>query len=184
LGDDPESIDWTAEPEKLADAVLPFYEVTAATAARQALTPAIAADWGAVNQAVLKLAKTRAARFGEMATATSQDRTAAIIADWVEQGGTMPDLIRSVKDVWGGPRADLAAITEVTDLYAQGNATTWQTSGVVSGMTWNTANDDVVCRVCGPLDGSELAFDDDMPPAHPGCRCWVTPIVGRGDDDA
>ena len=50
---------------------------------------------------------------------------------------------------------------------------------------WCTANDERVCGLCGPLDGKEIAMDDEfdyksslnypgiklVPPLHPHCRC-------------
>ena len=50
---------------------------------------------------------------------------------------------------------------------------------------WSTADDERVCRICGPLEGKEAEMDDEFqgigktwstrlhPPAHPGCRCAV-----------
>lgn len=66
---------------------------------------------------------------------------------------------------------------------------------------WSTADDERTCkRVCAPLDGKEIAMDDDFdfptrltatgirrtPPAHPGCRCAVmykevSPPTKKGD---
>jgi SPP1 gp7 family putative phage head morphogenesis protein len=178
LADDPDTLDWTEEPQTMAATVLPFYEVTAAQAARQALsTLPAAADWGQVNQAVLKLAETEAARFGSQATATSQAQLSQVIADWIRVGGTMDELMGRAAAVWSGPRADIASATEVTRLYASGNQTAWRESGVVSHMIWATAADDAVCDICGPLDDTEVPFGGDIPPAHPGCRCWLTPNV-------
>lgn len=45
---------------------------------------------------------------------------------------------------------------------------------------WSTAFDELVCDICGPLDGTKVNIDDffdvdgqllDSPPAHPNCRC-------------
>lgn len=183
LAADPHSLDWSREPTRMAEAVLPLYEATSAQAARQALTQIRATvAWEKVNQAALKLARQRAARFGDEVTATAKERTAARVADWVEKGGTLPELIASVSEVWSGPRADVAAATEVTDLYAQANRAAWQESGVVQAMTIRTTNDEAVCDVCGPLADTEVDFDGDIPPFHVGCRCWVVPIVrGPGE---
>lgn len=167
----------------MAQSVLPFYDETTQQAAQQALTHLpIGVDWEQVNQAVLKLAQQEAARFAQQATDTSQAQVSQVVADWVESGGTMKDLTDRVGAVWTGPRADVAAATEVTRLYAQGNAAAWKESGVVSGYTWKTANDERVCLVCGPLADSDVAMDGDLPPAHPNCRCWIVPVVKEADE--
>ena len=50
---------------------------------------------------------------------------------------------------------------------------------------WSTADDERVCKICGPMEGKEAEMDDNFqgirgswstrlhPPAHPGCRCAV-----------
>jgi hypothetical protein len=177
---------WEAEPAKLTQSVQPFYEQTALLAAREGLARLpIDVDWDIVNKPVLALARARAASFGDEATATSQERTAARVASWVESGGTMAELIDSVAEVWSGPRADVAAATEVTDLYSAGNLAAWTESGVVSGFNFNTAEDPLVDPDCaeaaadGPYD---LDDDEHRPPLHPNCRCWVTPVVKAPED--
>lgn len=162
---------------------MPLYDDTAATAAQSALTQLpIGVDWGMVNQSVLTLAETEAQRFAAQATETSRAQTSQVIANWIETGGTMADLIERVSHVWEGPRADTAAVTEVTRLYATGNAVAWQASNVVSGMVWKTSNDELVCPICGPLADTDVTFDGNLPPAHPNCRCWVVPRVKRPDE--
>jgi SPP1 gp7 family putative phage head morphogenesis protein len=95
----------------------------------------------------------------------------------------MEDLISRVERVWGGPRADVAAITEVTRLYAEGNRAAWAASGVVKALQWKTSQDERVCPVCGPLADTELAMDaEDVPPAHPRCRCWIVPVVKKASE--
>lgn len=177
---------WKAEPAQLAQAVLPFYESTAVTAAQSALAQLpIDVDWKLINKPVLALARARAEQFGDMATATSQERTAARIASWVEAGGTMKDLLESISEVWSGPRADVAAATEVTDLYSAGNLAAWQESGVVIGYNFHTAEDPLVDTDCAEAAGDgpyDLDDDDHRPPLHPNCRCWVTPVVKEPGD--
>jgi len=42
---------------------------------------------------------------------------------------------------------------------------------------WHTAEDELVCDVCGPLNGTDkIIFGSvagDGPPCHPNCRCWL-----------
>lgn len=50
---------------------------------------------------------------------------------------------------------------------------------------WSTADDERVCKKCGPMEGKEAEMDEEFPglgsswstrihpPAHPGCRCAV-----------
>lgn len=48
-------------------------------------------------------------------------------------------------------------------------------------MVWHTAEDEVVCGYCGPLDNKIVSIDelgslDAVPPAHVNCRCEVVTI--------
>lgn len=154
-----------------------------ATAAQSGLKQLpVGVDWELVNEAVLRLAQKEAARFAEQATSTSRTQTSQVIADWIGTGGTMPDLIERVSQVWEGPRADVAATTEVTRLYAQGNAAAWQESNVVDGATIKTANDERVCPICDPLADTDVPLDGELPPFHGGCRCWIVPQVKKPDE--
>ena len=49
--------------------------------------------------------------------------------------------------------------------------------------TWFTNNDDLVCAICGPLNGVRIPISDNFqsvvgeiecPPAHVNCRCWMS----------
>lgn len=180
---EPDARFWQDEPARMQQSVMPLYDDTAAAAAQSALTQLqVGVDWGLVNQSVLELAQREARRFVASATDTSRAQASQVIADWIETGGTMADLIERVSRVWEGPRADVAAVTEVTRLYATGNAAAWEASSVVTAMTWKTAEDDLVCPVCGPLADTEVPFGGDVPPAHPNCRCWVVPVVKKPEE--
>ena len=104
-------------------------------------------------------------------------------------------------------RAEMIAATEITRVFAEANTRAWKESGVVRGRRWTTANDERVCPICAPLGGLEVIEEVSQPtspeeqmergviatlgdpakhpttgigyeiPAHPGCRCWWTPIL-------
>ncbi len=173
-------INWDAEALALVRQVLPFYRQTLATAAEAATTTlGIGVDWALVNDAVLDLAKAETQRLARQATDTTRAQAAKIVAGWVETGGTLEDLADQLEALYPPARARMIAATEVTKLYAKGNQAAWQASGVVKGLKWQTAQDDRVCPICGPRAGRVLPLDEaeDIPPAHPSCRCWITPVV-------
>lgn len=87
-------------------------------------------------------------------------------------------------------RAYTVARTELATAYNTGahQATKEaQARGYLGHMVkvWSTADDERVCRICGPMEGKEAEMDDEYqgirgswstrlhPPAHPGCRCAV-----------
>ena len=94
-------------------------------------------------------------------------------------GMTRADLEASIEPLFDKARASMIAVTETTRAYAEGErrvANTAQAQGFKLEPRWHTANDELVCSVCGPNEG-KLRSDGwtvDWPPAHVNCRCWVT----------
>ena len=97
--------------------------------------------------------------------------------------GTAKALEVGMWEFYSEERARQLAVTEVTRAFAEGNMAAWRAAGVIEKRRWNTNNDELVCPVCGPLAGQVRGLDDEfgdgipLPPAHPRCRCWITPVV-------
>lgn len=118
-------------------------------------------------------------------TDTTRTRLQREITRFIENGETLTELTRRLGPLFGETRARLIAETETTRAFAEGNLAAWRQSGVIKRKRWNTANDEIVCPICGPLHNTVVDMDNtfpgnlDGPPAHPRCRCWVTPVVGE-----
>lgn len=170
---------WHAEQAATLRAILPLWDTVLAEASAAGATQmAVGIEWGSVNQAVLKLARAEAARLATQLTDTSKAQAAQIIADWIQDGGTLEELTARLARIYPEARAKLTAATEVTRLYAVGNKAAWDVNDVVTGYTWKTARDERVCPLCGALHNQHFdKSDTTVPPAHPGCRCWIVPEV-------
>lgn len=153
----------------------------------------LAIDWELVNTAVADWA--RAMSFDlTYANEYSISRSTAnglrrAIANFVESPDmSMSELARQVEGLFDAVRGEMIAVTEVTRAFAAGNQTSWEKSNVVEGKQWNTAVDELVCPICGPLNGKVVKLGEtfggfyDYPPAHPRCRCWLSPVVYRAED--
>lgn len=120
---------------------------------------------------------------------TSAEAVRSAVAAFIETPGmTVGDVIRTLETTFDPARAERIAITEITRAYAEGNqlagedmAEQWP--GVRVTKRWFTNNDDLVCPICGPLEGKEVGIDEDFesggepydnPPAHVNCRCWTS----------
>ncbi len=135
-------------------------------------------DFSLVNTNAADWAANYAAQLAKGITDTTRDMVQESLADWVGSGDPLPDLIDTLGPLFGPDRAELIAVTEATRAFAEGNRLAWQESGMVDGIRWMTTNDDLVCDICGPLDGVQMPLDSvDIPPAHPRCRCWIQPVV-------
>lgn len=110
------------------------------------------------------------------------------IGEWIKSGKRLDALVSKLEPIFSADRAKRIAVTEVTRVYAEGNTKAWQATGMVQARKWQTARDERVCPICGPLhntiadlgmpfyaDGVPL----DNPPAHPRCRCYIIPVVSR-----
>lgn len=148
----------------------------------------ITLDWTLANADAANWARRYA---GELITGVSDTikrRVGAEVAAWAESAETFPDLVRRIQAVIGDQqRAELIASTEATTAYAQGNRAAWrqveQDLGATVVQVWNTAADDNVCEICGPLNQTRARLDEEFAPgiahpaAHPRCRCWLTEEV-------
>ena len=128
---------------------------------------------------------------------TTQRGVGQAIGRWVNNGEPLESLIDDLTPMFGRQRAESIAATEVTRAFAEGNRITYQESGVVLRWEWRTAQDEIVCPICGTLNGKALGLEssndwrgylpDEIirmakkpingPPAHPNCRCWAVPVV-------
>lgn len=92
----------------------------------------------------------------------------------------MADAIRTLGITRSETRAIMISRTETARAYSQGSLIAFKASGVVSGVEWLVTEP---CPECAALAGKIVKLGDefapgiDAPPAHPSCRCAISPIV-------
>ncbi|WP_433242555.1 hypothetical protein [Actinomadura nitritigenes] len=109
--------------------------------------------------------------------ATRLDQTTAPVRE---------ELDRAARRVWG------YALTTIHT--ASNRGATWYARNTGHDLRWHTREDERVCPTCSPLNGATTAPDTGftlptedgipkpwphftgLPPAHPRCRCSVTPV--------
>jgi SPP1 gp7 family putative phage head morphogenesis protein len=176
--DDEAALLWDALDELLIVAIMEGVE-----GGIDLLPPAlrVLVDFDYVNDHVINFA--RAYRFDWIRKINDTTRTqiGQLISDWLQSGDPLSVLESQMSPIFGKVRAEMIASTEVTRVYAVANQIAWESTGVVESVRWNTAEDELVCPVCGPLADSTIGIGDidAFPPAHPRCRCWITPIVSE-----
>lgn len=143
-------------------------------------------DIGLINKEARDWASVYSGELITKITETTREIVRETISDFVATPGmTIADAMGRMP--FDPQRAQMIAVTEVTRSYAQGN----QIAGEVMKeqfpdvpviKVWFTNNDDLVCEICGPLNGTEVGLNDswdsddgpvDNPPAHVNCRCWT-----------
>jgi hypothetical protein len=114
---------------------------------------------------------------------TTRDVLRDAVGAFVDTPGmTIGDVMRQLP--FDEERAQRVAVTEITRAYAEGEMIAGRElqkefPGVRIVKIWFTNNDDLVCDICGPLDGVEIELSEkwegdlDQPPAHVNCRCWM-----------
>lgn len=84
-------------------------------------------------------------------------------------------------EVFSSDRAELIAVSEVTDAVTMGEAfilvLLWDEAGRRFEAFWYTEADGLVCAICAPLHKKPKAVwilvAPTGPKAHPVCRCWL-----------
>ena len=108
----------------------------------------------------------------------------------ISDGWTLDEFADALTDsyAFSSDRADMIARTETRLADSKGTLAGWKESGVVEKKVWLVSNDGC-CDDCQEnADEGEIALDDDFPsgddapPAHPNCRCVVSPVVSNEED--
>lgn len=147
-------------------------------------------DWTLANTEARDWARQYAGELARQIDATNRRVIGEATARWIENGEPIDALRDDLLPYFGERRARLIATTEPTRAFAEGNARAWQASGVVDEVEWTASMDERVCPVCGGLHGKRRKLNEPFdtgimrPPAHPGCRCWIRPVVPTPEEVA
>lgn len=135
-----------------------------------------------VNVEAAAWAKRRAGELIKDLDATTTQAISDAISSFIDTPGTT---IGDVMDLlpFDDARSMRIAVTEITRAYGESTQMTAEAMAeqfpdLTFEKTWYTNNDDIVCPICGELDGITVALEDEFtdgvmnPPAHVNCRCW------------
>lgn len=136
----------------------------------------IGVEWTIVNRNASEWARNH----GETILKQLFDRTyegvSETVPQYFEQGWTSKELAKELERYYSPVRAEMIAVTETTRAAVEGErayvAQLESETGRKMVPIWLTANDEIVCPVCGPRHEKPIVTED-FPPAHPRCRCNV-----------
>jgi SPP1 gp7 family putative phage head morphogenesis protein len=106
------------------------------------------------------------------------------LAAALERGDSPATLARALRGILEDPQwADMVAVTELNRAMSRSTRDTYARNGIEM-MQWLSAEDPRVCQDCSDNeDAGPTPLNDifpsgaSLPPAHPSCRCCITPVV-------
>jgi hypothetical protein len=172
---------WESATGQMITDLRPMIEAMATDASQTMIeSTGVGVDWALVAQDASQWATRYTFDLVRGVTETTREALRRKIAAFVETPGmTREQLEESLRPLFGDARASMIAVTETTRAYAEGERETArraQEQGFRLEPKWHTANDELVCNICGPNEGKlqTEGWTVDWPPAHVNCRCWVT----------
>lgn len=156
---------WSKEKRLLWEVMAPFFIalIHSGGEAGAGLLPEslrILIDWDYFNQEAINYLKDYRLSWVSGISDTTRDQSIDAIAEWIESGEAKPILDTRLAQILGPARAKSIATTEVTRMYARGNQLSWKATGFVTAQKWQTAQDERVCPMCGPLHDKIVSIDD------------------------
>lgn len=124
------------------------------------------------------------ARAVQAVAETTRQHIRDLVGQAAHEGWSVTELAQQIRThgaMVSESRARLIARTESATAYNKGSLLAYQESGVVSGVEWLSAGES--CPICDALNGQVVnlgsGFTDSIahPPAHPGCRCALAPVL-------
>ena len=119
-------------------------------------------SWETVNESALAFLRTYRSDILDSIEAVSEKQARVIIEEWARSGATMDVLKNDLAPIFGTTRARSIAATEVTRMFAAGNQMLWQSTGVIEAKVWQTARDEMVCPLCGPLHNQVVGLQSNF----------------------
>lgn len=185
----PDPMFWENEARILADIMRPWIEKSTLKGIEEGrillgdASLGITIDWDLVNDYARAWAIAHTATVVAQITETSMTAFVNAFPDWVASGEHLNVLIAELAKHYEPWRAEMIAVTETTRAFTQGNHVYWGATGVVDGTQWMTGEDELVCPLCLPLDGTKADIGQpypdgsEGPPRHVKCRCYERPVV-------
>jgi len=151
-----------------------------------------------VQKSLAKGIQLMAKEYQKETTALLQEKLQA----GLDAGEGISDLTARIQEVAEFSEKTRAERVAKTETFRTANFATreaWQQSGVVSEVKWYTAEDEMVCEFCGPMQDTVVGIDEgffgkndeivgadggvintdyaavENPPLHPNCRCYLRP---------
>jgi len=159
-------------------------------------------EFNTAKPTVAKAIELAAKRMAKSYNNTTANQLKQALNDGINAGDDIPRLAERINTVYEFAdtyRALAVARTESVYIANEGSREAYKQSGVVNTMRWYTAEDELTCEFCEPMNGEVIGIDEaffakgetvvgrdggrldtsyrrmDVPPLHPNCRCLIRP---------
>lgn len=146
---------------------------------------------------------------GQSYTKTTLELLNRTLDEGVGNGESLAKLTNRVADVFNLSNKYRAEAVARTTVFSTANASAreaYKQSGVVKAVKWHTAEDEVVCEFCGPMNGKTIDIDSTFfdegdtvrgrdggvlqvqfdtiqdPPLHVNCRCFTNAVIEKNEN--
>lgn len=177
---------WDEFQDDAVNTMMPLARDAALEAANMNLNLGLGVNMDLVNQEVLDFtARYTTEWWGELSATTERHLRSAITA-WQETGlgrRGLQDLAKAIEPTFGRARAKRIAVTEVTQLFDEGNRLAHNSAGIQQE-EWQTVEDSEVEEICKGLNGKRFPTNSGPRPVkdtHIGCRCSRLPVGQDGN---
>lgn len=171
---------WDDETRAMAREIIPMEQRLYLDAAKRVIEDTnVGVDWALTNQAAINWANTYTFDLVRGLNDTTREVLADALESYFDHPQTIGEFENSIQLMFGPMRAEMIAVTEITRASVEGEreiARELAGAGITMTEFWNTNNDELVCDLCGPLNGKpkgEEWTEADGPPRHTRCRCWT-----------
>ena len=135
--------------------------------------------WSLVDPDVTDYVNTQSMSLVQNLTSTTMQKMRSQMSQGIQNLETrneIADRLSAVADDIPDWRARLIAQTETIRAHSAGLKNVYDKSGIVTGYRWLDGQPQA-CPICSDLNG-QIVTEWDIPPAHPGCRCTISPVIG------
>jgi len=159
-------------------------------------------EYDSSSERLKKIVERSVKKMAQSYTETTIKKLSARLSQGINEGKTIEQIKEDISEVYDFTeeyRARAVARTEVFSAANDASREAYIQSGIVEKIVWHTAEDELTCEFCGPLDNKTVGvtesffkkgdtvhgsdgseFDTDYekvqnPPLHVNCRCFIQP---------
>ena len=161
---------WDDAGKELRDAIRPFMERVYLESAQRLMTEQpVGVSWELVNERAADWSSTYTFDLVRGIDEVTRRHLQNSINRYYRDAQTMEELVTHIGQMYGPVRAEMVAITEVTNASTAGErmvADEVAVAGIELEPIFQTSNDDRVCPICAPRHGKPIT-DGQYPALHP-----------------